>query len=58
MQRAVPAAFGVVPSEHAAEVRSEITAGLDFLGPVDVLVVPTDEDRMIARHAAAVQRDR
>jgi acetate kinase len=44
--------------EHAAEVRSEIMAGLEFLGPVEVLVVPTDEDRMIARHAAARQRDR
>jgi acetate kinase len=42
--------------EHAAEVRTEIAAGLEFLGPIEVLVVPTDEDRMIARHAAALLR--
>ncbi len=44
--------------EHAAEVRDEICAGLEFLGPLTVLVVPTDEDRMIARHAATLMRDR
>jgi acetate kinase len=44
--------------EHATEVRDEICAGLDFLGPVRVLVVPTDEDRMIARHAADLLRRR
>ncbi len=44
--------------EHAADVRSEITAGLEFIGPIDVLVVSTDEDRMVARHAAALLRAR
>ena len=43
--------------EHAAAVRAEIMEGLEFLGPVEVLVVSTDEDRMIARHAAALLRD-
>ncbi|MGZ4681659.1 MAG: acetate/propionate family kinase [Acidimicrobiales bacterium] len=44
--------------EHAPDVRDEICAGLEFLGPVTVLVVATDEDRMIARHAAALLRAR
>jgi len=44
--------------EHATEVRDEICTGLDFLEPFTVLVVATDEDRMIARHAAALLRRR
>jgi len=67
--------------EHAAAIRSEVVAGLGFLGvtvdemmnaspvldqgaaaisppgaAVDVLVVATDEDRMIARHTASTVR--
>jgi acetate kinase len=37
--------------EHAAELRAQIVAGLAFLGPLDVRVVPTDEDLVMARHA-------
>ena len=43
--------------EHAVEVRTEITARLEHLGvgvggPVTVRVEPTDEESMMARHAA------
>lgn len=40
--------------EHAAEVREAICDGLDHLGAVDVEVVATDEEAMIARHTAAL----
>jgi acetate kinase len=48
--------------EHATQIRSEICAGLGHLGiqldqedaPVTVLVVPADEELMIARHVSAV----
>jgi acetate kinase len=39
--------------EHAPEVRAEILGGLQHLGPFDVRVIPTDEDRVIARHTFA-----
>jgi acetate kinase len=39
--------------ENAAEVRAEILAGLGYLGAIDVCVIPTDEDRVIARHTFA-----
>jgi acetate kinase len=38
--------------EHAAPVRDAITARLAFLGPVDVRVIATDEDHVIAVHTA------
>ena len=46
--------------EHAAPVRERICAGLEALGitPAKVRVMKTDEDRMLARHAARVLRDR
>jgi acetate kinase len=40
--------------EHAAPVRTRICDGLDFLAHTDVRVMKTDEDRMLARHAARV----
>jgi acetate kinase len=45
--------------EHAASVRERICAGLESLGvaPAKVRVMKTDEDRMLARHAARVLRD-
>ena len=44
--------------EHAAPVRDEILTGLEYLGPIEVLVVTADEDRMIARHTADLLRNR
>jgi acetate kinase len=38
--------------EHAAEVRADITKGLEYLA-CDVQVIPTNEDAMIARHTRA-----
>jgi acetate kinase len=38
--------------EHAAPIRERICDGLDFLARADVRVMKTDEDRMLARHAA------
>jgi acetate kinase len=45
--------------EHAATVRERICAGLESIGisPAKVRVMKTDEDRMLARHAARVLRD-
>lgn len=40
--------------ERAAPVRDEICAGLDHLGAVEVMVVATDEDLVIARHTQAL----
>jgi acetate kinase len=40
--------------ENAAPVRDEICAGLQHLSLKTVLVVPTDEDRIIARHTRAL----
>ena len=37
--------------ENSALVRDRVTDGLRHLGAFDVLTVPTDENRMIARHA-------
>jgi acetate kinase len=39
--------------ENAHEVRDEILGGLGHLGPIDVQVIATDEDRVIARHTYA-----
>jgi acetate kinase len=40
--------------ERAVPVRDEICAGLDHLQPVNVLVVATDEDLVIARYTRSV----
>jgi acetate kinase len=40
--------------EHSAPIRTEVVDGLGHLGPPPVDVVPTDEESVIARHAAAV----
>jgi acetate kinase len=40
--------------EHSGEVRSEVQARLAHLPPFEVQVVPTDEESVIARHAAAL----
>lgn len=48
--------------EHSAELRRRIVAGLDFLGlgPAvpgpGVMVVPTEEERQMARHCRALMR--
>jgi acetate kinase len=36
--------------EHAPEIRQRIVAGLEFLGPPAVRVIPADEEAVIARH--------
>ena len=41
--------------EHANDVRAEICRGLEFLG-AEIRVVATDEDVVLARHAAALMR--
>ena len=38
--------------EHAAELRDEITTSLAFLGTFEVCVLPTREDKQIARNTA------
>jgi acetate kinase len=40
--------------EHAAMVRDAIVSDLAFVGAFDVRVVEADEERVIARHAAAL----
>ena len=41
--------------EHAAEIREKVVKKLGWLGPgLDVRVIPTDEERMIARHTRSV----
>lgn len=40
--------------EHAAPVREAILRQLAFLGPFDVLVMPANEERMMAIHARAL----
>lgn len=40
--------------ERAAPVRDEIRAGLEHLGPVNVMVVRTDEAHVIARHTRSL----
>ena len=40
--------------ENDAAVRSRVCEGVRFLGPVRVDVIPTNEELMIARHAAAI----
>jgi len=58
--RAVGAALGDVDrlvftggiGEHCPQIRGEILAGLGYLGDVEVLVIPTDENAMVALHAS------
>ncbi len=40
--------------EHAADVRERIRAGLSLLGGFGVQVIAADEERVIARHVAAL----
>ena len=42
--------------ENAAEVRERIVRGLEWI-PMQVRVIPTDEDQMIARHTARALAD-
>jgi acetate kinase len=43
--------------EHAAELRSEICSGLEFLGNFRTLVLPSQEDLQIARTTAGIVRE-
>jgi acetate kinase len=43
--------------ENAASIRDRLIATLTYLGKIDVLVIPTDENLMIARHTETVLRD-
>ena len=36
--------------EHAVEIRTAVTERLRWMGPLDIRMVPTDEEAMIARH--------
>ena len=42
--------------EHAEEIRSEITAGLAFLGRFEIKVLPAQEDLQIAKITASLMR--
>lgn len=42
--------------EHAAPIRERVSAALAYLGDVATLVIPTDENLMIARHTLRVLR--
>jgi acetate kinase len=37
--------------ENAAPIRDRVTEKLKWLGPIDIRVIPTDEELTIARHA-------
>ncbi len=43
--------------EHAAPIRERIVAGLGWLDGIDVRVIPTDEEAMIARHTRDLLRE-
>ena len=36
--------------EHAAEIRAKVTDALQWLGPLDIRMIPTNEEAMIAIH--------
>ena len=36
--------------EHAVEIRTKVTTALRWMGPLDIRVIPTDEEAMIAIH--------
>jgi len=38
--------------EHAEPIRTQVVAKLGYLGAIRILVIPTDENLMIARHTA------
>ena len=46
--------------EHAAAIRDRIVAGLDWMAKLSVInvrVIPTDEEAMIARHTRDILRE-
>ena len=40
--------------EHSARIRDRVCQGLGFLGNVPIKVLPSEEDRQIARHCRAL----
>jgi acetate kinase len=42
--------------ENAAPIRARVTEKLNWLGPIDIRVIPTDEELTIARHTQRLLR--